>query len=130
MTRRSTHKLVKPFKEHEQEFQSSWKLVRTWSLNYLSSLELNLFSNQEDLNEEEIAEKMREPTMEEYMTKTRDDYGAGIVRPKIDENAHFELKVQFLKELHDNTFSRADNEDANEHIEKVLEIVNLFHIPE
>ncbi|GKB26688.1 hypothetical protein Tco_0866089 [Tanacetum coccineum] len=28
----------------------------------------------------------------------------------------------------DNTFSGSDNEDANEHIEKVLEIVDLFHI--
>ncbi|GKF71083.1 hypothetical protein Tco_0207197, partial [Tanacetum coccineum] len=50
--------------------------------------------------------------------------------PKIDEKAHFELKGQFLKELRDNTFSGSDNEDANEHIEKVLEIVDLFHIPD
>nr|GEY93017.1 hypothetical protein [Tanacetum cinerariifolium] len=32
-------------------------------------------------------------------------------------------------ELCDNTFSGSDHEDANEHIEKVLEIVDLFHIP-
>ncbi|GKB31707.1 retrotransposon protein [Tanacetum coccineum] len=32
------------------------------------------------------------------------------------------------RELRDNTFSGSDHEDANEHIEKVLEIVNLFHI--
>nr|GEW11437.1 hypothetical protein [Tanacetum cinerariifolium] len=51
-------------------------------------------------------------------------------RPKIDDKAHFELKAQFLKELRDNTFSGLDNEDANEHIRKVLEIVDLFHIPE
>ncbi|GKC65174.1 retrovirus-related pol polyprotein from transposon TNT 1-94 [Tanacetum coccineum] len=31
--------------------------------------------------------------------------------------------------MRDNTFSGSDNEDANEHIEKVLEIVDLFHIP-
>ncbi|GKE58110.1 retrotransposon protein, partial [Tanacetum coccineum] len=36
---------------------------------------------------------------------------------------------QFLKELRDNTFSGMEHEDANEHIEKVLEIVDLFHIP-
>ncbi|GKC66772.1 hypothetical protein Tco_1099370, partial [Tanacetum coccineum] len=36
---------------------------------------------------------------------------------------------QFLKELRDNTFSGSNHEDANEHIEKVLEIVDLFHIP-
>ncbi|GJU20127.1 retrotransposon protein, putative, ty1-copia subclass [Tanacetum coccineum] len=99
MTSRSIKKLVKPFKEPEREFQSSGKLVRTRSLDYLSSPELNLFSDQED-------------------------------QPKIHEKTHFELKGQFLKELHDNTFSRADNEDANEHIVKVLEIVDLFHIPE
>ncbi|GJW90675.1 hypothetical protein Tco_0168228 [Tanacetum coccineum] len=62
--------------------------------------------------------------MEEYMTRTRDGYGSGIARPKIDEKAQFKLKGQFLKELCDNTFSGSDNEDA-----KVLEIVNLFHIP-
>ncbi|GKA52225.1 putative ribonuclease H-like domain-containing protein, partial [Tanacetum coccineum] len=41
----------------------------------------------------------------------------------------FELKCQFLKELQTNTFCGSDHKDANEHIEKVLEIVDLFHIP-
>ncbi|GKC18221.1 DNA-directed DNA polymerase [Tanacetum coccineum] len=40
-----------------------------------------------------------------------------------------EEEGQFLKELHDNTFNGLEHEDANEHIEKVLEIVDLFHIP-
>ncbi|GJY77757.1 hypothetical protein Tco_0483558 [Tanacetum coccineum] len=43
-------------------------------------------------NEEEVAEAMGEPTMEEYMMKTQDDYGSRIARPKIDDKAHFELK--------------------------------------
>ncbi|GKC86304.1 hypothetical protein Tco_1142021, partial [Tanacetum coccineum] len=47
--------------------------------------------------EEEVVEAIGEPTMEEYMTKTKDDYGSGIARPKIDEKAKFELKGQFLK---------------------------------
>ncbi|GJW44527.1 hypothetical protein Tco_0073326 [Tanacetum coccineum] len=68
-------------------------------------------------------------TMEQYMSKTRADYGSGIARPKIEDKDNFELKGQFLKELRTNTFSGSDHEDANEHIEKVLEIVNLFHIP-
>ncbi|GKB70275.1 retrovirus-related pol polyprotein from transposon TNT 1-94 [Tanacetum coccineum] len=38
------------------------------------------------------------------------------------------MKGQFLKELRENTFSGSEHEDANEHIEKVLEIVDLFHI--
>ncbi|GJS97067.1 integrase, catalytic region, zinc finger, CCHC-type containing protein [Tanacetum coccineum] len=38
-------------------------------------------------------------TMEEYMIKTRPDYGSGIARPRIDDKDSFELKGQFLKEL-------------------------------
>ncbi|GKB85694.1 hypothetical protein Tco_0957966 [Tanacetum coccineum] len=68
-------------------------------------------------------------TMKQYMSKTRTDYGSGVARPKIDNKDQFELKGQFLKELRENTFSGSDNEDANEHIEKVLEIVDLFHVP-
>nr|GEW23669.1 hypothetical protein [Tanacetum cinerariifolium] len=49
--------------------------------------------------------------------------------PTIDDNDHFELKTQFLKELCDNTLSGLDHEDANDHVEKVLEIVDLFHVP-
>nr|GEW43916.1 hypothetical protein [Tanacetum cinerariifolium] len=68
-------------------------------------------------------------TMEQYMSKTRANYGSGVARPKIENKDNFELKGQFLKELRTNTFSGSDHEDANEHIEKVLEIVDLFHIP-
>ncbi|GJX19955.1 retrovirus-related pol polyprotein from transposon TNT 1-94 [Tanacetum coccineum] len=53
----------------------------------------------------------------------------GVARPKIEDKDNFELKGQFLKELRTNTFCGSDHEDANEHIEKVLEIVDLFHIP-
>nr|GEY22338.1 hypothetical protein [Tanacetum cinerariifolium] len=49
--------------------------------------------------------------------------------PKIDEKDHSELKGQFLKELRDNTFSSSDHEHMNEHIEKVLKFVDLFHVP-
>ncbi|GJT82915.1 homeodomain-like protein [Tanacetum coccineum] len=94
----------------------------------MNSPEFNLISDLEDQFEEEETEAIAE-TMEEYMCKTRGDYGSGVTRPKINAKDHFELKGQFLKELHDNTFSGSDHEDANEHIEKVLEIVDLFHIP-
>ncbi|GKE56194.1 hypothetical protein Tco_1495379, partial [Tanacetum coccineum] len=79
-------------------------------------------------SEEEVAETMAE-TMEQYMSKTRADYRSGITWPKIDDKYHFKLKGQFIKELRDNTFSGSDHEDVNEHIEKVLKIVDLFHIP-
>ncbi|GJS79627.1 retrovirus-related pol polyprotein from transposon TNT 1-94 [Tanacetum coccineum] len=68
-------------------------------------------------------------TMEQYMSKTRADYGSGVARPKNEDKDNFKLKGQLLKELRTNTFSSSDHEDANEHIEKVLDIVDLFHIP-
>ncbi|GKD97825.1 hypothetical protein Tco_1381722 [Tanacetum coccineum] len=68
-------------------------------------------------------------TIEQYMSKTRVDYGSGVASPKIEDKDNFELKGQFLKELRTNSFIGSDHEDANEHIEKVLEIVDLFHIP-
>ncbi|GJS15960.1 hypothetical protein Tco_0410432 [Tanacetum coccineum] len=37
---------------------------------------------------------------------------------------------KFLKELRKNTFSGSNNEYANEYIEKVPEIIDMFHIPE
>nr|GEX59724.1 hypothetical protein [Tanacetum cinerariifolium] len=97
MTRSSTSELFTPYKEPEREFRSSRRHFKTLSLDELRSPDFNLFSGQEYLKEE-VAETMAE-TMEQYMSKTRADYGSG------------------------------DHEDVNEHIEKVFEIVNLFHIP-
>ncbi|GKA88815.1 hypothetical protein Tco_0810627 [Tanacetum coccineum] len=103
------------------------KHFKTLSLDELGSPDFNLFSDQE-YSEEEVAKTMAE-TMEQYMSKTRADYGSRVARPRIEDKDNFELKGQFLKELRTNTFSGSDHEDANEHIEKVLEIANLFHIP-
>ncbi|GJZ67426.1 retrovirus-related pol polyprotein from transposon TNT 1-94 [Tanacetum coccineum] len=100
---------------------------KTLSLDELRSPDFNLLSDQEYL-EEEVAKTMAE-TKEHYMSKTRGDYGSGVARPKIENKDNFELKGQILKELRTHTFSGSDHEDANEHIEKVLEIIDLFHIP-
>ncbi|GKD95517.1 hypothetical protein Tco_1379414 [Tanacetum coccineum] len=123
MTRSSTNELLTPYKEPEQEVQSSRRHFKILSLDDLRSPDFNLLSDQE-YSKEEVTE-----TMEQYMSKTRADYGSGVARPKIKGNDNFELKCQFLKELRTNTFSGSDHEDANKHIEKVLEIVDLFHIP-
>ncbi|GKE50930.1 hypothetical protein Tco_1486086 [Tanacetum coccineum] len=104
-----------------------YPLFQSLSLDELRSPNFNLFSDQE-YSEEEEAEAMAE-TMKQYMSKTRMDYGSGVARPKIEEKDSFELKGQFLKELRENTFSGSDNKDANEHIEKVPEIFDLFHVP-
>ncbi|GJZ55969.1 reverse transcriptase domain-containing protein, partial [Tanacetum coccineum] len=127
MTRSSTNKLFTPYKEPAREFRSSRRHFKTLSPDELRSPDFNLLSDQE-YSEEEEAEAMAE-TMEQYMIKTRTDYGSGVARPKIDNKDIFEQKGQFLKELRKNTFSGSDNEDTNEHIEKVLKIVDLFHVP-
>ncbi|GJU50870.1 hypothetical protein Tco_1220425 [Tanacetum coccineum] len=127
ITRSFTNKLFTPCKEPEREFRSSRRHFKTLILDKMRSPNFNLLSDQKYSKEEE-AEAMAE-TMEQYMSKTRTDYRSGVARPKIDNKDQFELKGQFLKELRENTFSGSDNKDANEHIEKVLEIVNLFHVP-
>ncbi|GKG44130.1 hypothetical protein Tco_0483223, partial [Tanacetum coccineum] len=97
-----------------REFQSSRKLLMTLSLDESRSPEFNLFFYLEEYSEEEVAKTMAKTmTMEQYMSKTRADYGFGIFSPKIDDKDSFELKGQFLKELRDNTFSGSDHEDAN-----------------
>ncbi|GJW32235.1 retrovirus-related pol polyprotein from transposon TNT 1-94 [Tanacetum coccineum] len=128
MTRSSTKELLSPFKNPEQKFCSKRRLFDTPCLIESNSPEFDHFFDIKEQSDEEVRETMTE-TMEQYMSKTRGDYGSGVTRPSINQDTHFELKGQFLKELRDNTFSGSEHEDANEHIEKVLEIVDLFHIP-
>nr|GEV16236.1 hypothetical protein [Tanacetum cinerariifolium] len=128
MTKSLTKELFTPFKEPEQKFQASRMLLKTLSLDELRSPEFNLFSDLEEYSKEEVAKTIAK-TMEQYKSKTRADYGSGIARPKIHDKDSFELKCKFLKEICDNTIYGSDHEVANEHIEKVLEIVDLFHIP-
>ncbi|GJW52180.1 retrovirus-related pol polyprotein from transposon TNT 1-94 [Tanacetum coccineum] len=126
MTRSSTKELLTPFENPERVFRSKRRLFETPGLVESNSPKFDLFS---DIEEEETPKIMME-TMEQYMSKTRGNYGSGVARPKINDKTHFELKGQFLKELRENTFSSSEHEDTNKHIEKVLEIVDLIHIPE
>ncbi|GJX54524.1 hypothetical protein Tco_0282893 [Tanacetum coccineum] len=108
--------------------ESIMKHFKTLSLDKSRSPDYDLFSDQEEYSEEEVTETMVE-TMEQYMRKTRADYGSGVARSKIEDKDNFEIKGQFLKELRTNIFSGSDHEDVNGHIDKVLEIMDLFHIP-
>ncbi|GJS84427.1 reverse transcriptase domain-containing protein [Tanacetum coccineum] len=129
MTKSSTKELITPFESPKRVFHLKKRLFETPGLVESSSPELDLFFDIEEHLEEETKESPTK-TIEQYMSKTRGKYGSGVVRPKINDKTHFELKGQYLKELHENTFSCSEHEDANEHIEKFLEIVDLFHIPE
>ncbi|GKA12623.1 hypothetical protein Tco_0692169, partial [Tanacetum coccineum] len=69
-------------------------------------------------------------TMEQYLTLTRGNQGPGMVKPKIGGNVNFEIKSQFMRELREDTFSGNKNDDAHEHVERVLDIASLFNILE
>ncbi|GKC05269.1 hypothetical protein Tco_0996879 [Tanacetum coccineum] len=129
MTRSSTKELITPFENRKSAFRLKRRLYETPGLVESSSPDLDLFSDIKE-HSEEVTTKIMMKTMEQYMSKTRGNYGSGVVRPKINEKTHIELKGQYFKKLCENTFSGSEHEDANEHIEKVLEIVDLFHIPE
>ncbi|GKF33994.1 hypothetical protein Tco_0107194, partial [Tanacetum coccineum] len=94
MTRSSNSKLFTPYEEPKPKFRSSKRHFKSLSLDELRSPNFNLFSDQEYSKEEEV-EAMAE-TMEQYMSKTRTDYGSGVARPKIEEKDSYELIVQFL----------------------------------
>ncbi|GJQ96682.1 retrovirus-related pol polyprotein from transposon TNT 1-94 [Tanacetum coccineum] len=128
MTRSSTKELLLPFENPKQKFRSKRRLFDTPSLVESNSPEFDRNFDIQEQSEEGVRETMTE-TMEQYMSKTKENSRLGVTRPMINQDTPFELKGQFLKELRGNTFSGSENEDANEHIEKVLEIVDLFHIP-
>ncbi|GJU57040.1 hypothetical protein Tco_1234806 [Tanacetum coccineum] len=68
-------------------------------------------------------------TMEQYLALPRENQAPGVVKPKIRGNVNFKIKSQFMCELMEDTFSRNKDDDAQDHIDRVLSIVSLFNIP-
>ncbi|GJS87034.1 hypothetical protein Tco_0769670 [Tanacetum coccineum] len=68
-------------------------------------------------------------TMEQYLALSRENQAPGVVKPEIRGNVNFEIKSQFMRELREDTFSKNKDEDAHDHIDRVLNIVGLFNIP-
>ncbi|GJX46567.1 hypothetical protein Tco_0271757 [Tanacetum coccineum] len=68
-------------------------------------------------------------TMEQYLALSRENQEPGVVKPKIGGNVNFEIKCQFMRELREDTFSGKKDEDAHDHIDRVLIIIGLFNIP-
>ncbi|GKC43746.1 hypothetical protein Tco_1061468 [Tanacetum coccineum] len=67
--------------------------------------------------------------MEQYLTLTRGNQAPGMVKPEIASNVNIEIKSQFMRELREDTFSGNKNDDAHEHVKRILDIVSLFNIP-
>ncbi|GJU55497.1 reverse transcriptase domain-containing protein [Tanacetum coccineum] len=64
------------------------------------------------------------------MTYPSHRYSApSMVKPEIGGNVNFKIKSQFIREFREDTFSENKNDDAHEHVERVLDIVSLFNIP-
>ncbi|GJU40762.1 hypothetical protein Tco_1193719 [Tanacetum coccineum] len=68
-------------------------------------------------------------TMEQYLALARGNQAPGVVKPEIGGNVNFEIKSQFMRELREDTFSGNKNEDAHDHVDRILSIVSLFNIP-
>ncbi|GKB42494.1 hypothetical protein Tco_0887436 [Tanacetum coccineum] len=67
-------------------------------------------------------------TMEQYLALSRENQAPGVVKPEIGGNVNFEIKSQFMRELREDTFFGNKNEDAYDHIDRVLSIIGLFNI--
>ncbi|GKE03928.1 hypothetical protein Tco_1395946, partial [Tanacetum coccineum] len=68
-------------------------------------------------------------TMEQYLALPQENQASGVVKPEIRVNVNFEIKSQFMRELREDTFSGNKNEDAHDHVDRVLNIISLFNIP-
>ncbi|GJS15197.1 reverse transcriptase domain-containing protein [Tanacetum coccineum] len=71
-----------------------------------------------------------ETTVDEYLTKVRDDSGPGIVKPLFEENIKFEFCGQCIDELKENMFFGSENEDPHEHISNITDIIDLSTLQE
>ncbi|GJX99193.1 reverse transcriptase domain-containing protein [Tanacetum coccineum] len=68
-------------------------------------------------------------TIEQYLAWGPDDIRPGMVKPKISNDVEFEINSNFMRELRRKLFKGTDDEDAHEHVRRVLEITDLFHFP-
>ncbi|GKC28647.1 hypothetical protein Tco_1035941 [Tanacetum coccineum] len=68
---------------------------------------------------------MAEPTLKEFVEKAQIESNLS----NTNDDMNVELSKEFLMELQKNTYHRRFNEDAVDHIAKVLEILDLINIP-
>ncbi|GJY88309.1 retrovirus-related pol polyprotein from transposon TNT 1-94 [Tanacetum coccineum] len=107
--------ILRPLEIHGKSISLKRRLFETLGLVESNPSKFDLFSDIEEHSKEEATEIMTK-TIEQYMSKTRGYYGSGVTRPKINGDTYFELKGQFLKELHDNTFSVSEIKKVNKKV--------------
>ncbi|GJW18457.1 la-related protein 1B-like protein [Tanacetum coccineum] len=124
MTRSSNTRICTPFANPERQFRARKDTTPISVHNIYSFYE----SKSSDAESREIGEVDIETlTMEQYLALDHRDTSRGIRRPEIGRNVDFEIRGQFLRELKDNIFSWNENEDAHEHVGRILEIPSLFN---
>ncbi|GJU17202.1 hypothetical protein Tco_1145168 [Tanacetum coccineum] len=79
--------------------------------------------------EEIMADIQTKTTMEEFTTNDKANYYSGITSIMVNNKRAYELKGKFLDDLRDNAFSGTNGEDAVEHIEYFLKIVDPINLP-
>ncbi|GJT54042.1 putative reverse transcriptase domain-containing protein [Tanacetum coccineum] len=96
----------------------------------------------------QLERRQRLPTFKEHHLESKGDHtlltftmagvdintltmhAPAVVKPEIGGNVYFEIKSQFMRELREDTFSGNKDEDAHDHIDRVLSIVGLFNVLE
>ncbi|GKA53646.1 hypothetical protein Tco_0746961 [Tanacetum coccineum] len=76
-----------------------------------------------------MADKEKKSTMKRFTTNDQANYYLGIKSITINGKNAYELKGKFLDDLHNNAFSGTNGEDAVEHIEYFLKIVDPIDLP-
>ncbi|GJU74651.1 hypothetical protein Tco_1266056 [Tanacetum coccineum] len=69
-------------------------------------------------------------TIEQHLAWVQDDIRLGLVKPNIGNDVEFEINSNFMRELRYKLFKGTDDEDAHQHVRRVLEITDLFHFPD
>ncbi|GJV88852.1 hypothetical protein Tco_1532790 [Tanacetum coccineum] len=66
---------------------------------------------------------------EKFTKKVSQEETLMLFDPRVLNNVNFKIKSQFIRELKEDTFYGNNNDDAHEHVERVLDIFSLFNTP-
>ncbi|GJT48998.1 hypothetical protein Tco_0975155 [Tanacetum coccineum] len=117
----SIHQGIREFKKETRDLDMEIKQMKELKANYgITSPFIINMEDEVDINT---------LTIEQYMAWVQDDIRPDVVKPNIGNDVEFEINSNFMKELRRKLFKGTDDEDAHQHVRRVLEIVYLFHFP-
>ncbi|GKA23522.1 hypothetical protein Tco_0709555 [Tanacetum coccineum] len=76
-----------------------------------------------------MANKGKKSSMETFAPNDKADYYSEITSITVNRKNAYELKENFLDDLHNNAFSGTNRKDAVEHIEYYLKIIDTIKLP-